>query len=99
MGAQTFIVYRTKGDLTAKQAFNDAREEAFYNYGHRGYTGTIAEKNSFKMLPVLEGKTAAQSAEEYVYNDHPAVSDKWGPAGCIDSTEDNKYYFFGWASA
>lgn len=48
MGAETFI-QSAKG-RTAEEAFRSAREDALHEYGHRGYTGSIAEKRSFKMI-------------------------------------------------
>lgn len=47
MGAdnfQTFALGKTPGI-----AFDRAVAEAQYQYGHGGYTGTIAEKNGFKL--------------------------------------------------
>ena len=97
MGAQEFVVSRKKTGQTASEAFSDARAGALYDYGHRGYTGSIAEKAAFKMLPVVEGKTAEESAWHYLDEDHLAIRDKWGPAGCIEA--EDKYVFFGLASA
>jgi hypothetical protein len=45
MGATDFLHYAT--GRTAEEAFEAAREEALYDYGHSGYTGTIAEKYEF----------------------------------------------------
>jgi len=42
MGAEVFY-NRVKG-TSASKAFNEERENACYEYGHGGYTGTIAEK-------------------------------------------------------
>lgn len=96
MGAQTFIHERTS-EKTAKDAFSAARQEAQYNYGHAGYTGTIAEKHDFIMLPNIDGKTPIQTIEHYLYEDKASpVDDKWGPAGCIKT--DDGFMFFGWAS-
>jgi hypothetical protein len=36
---------------TAQEAFRAAVEEAAYEHGHGGYTGTIAEKQDFVMIP------------------------------------------------
>ena len=48
---------------TAKEAFHRAVEQAQYEYGHGGYTGTIAEKCDFTVfdLPprVMAGKVVA----------------------------------------
>ncbi len=54
MGAEGFTTF-AKG-RTAKEAFEKAVTEAQYEYGHGGYTGTIAEKeHSFKMFPAPGG--------------------------------------------
>lgn len=48
MGAYDFITSGTsKG---AKQAFAAARAEACREFEHRGYTGTIAEKDDFALV-------------------------------------------------
>ena len=40
---------------TAQEAFNAAYEDAAYDYGHAGYTGTIAEKSGFTLFHLAEG--------------------------------------------
>jgi hypothetical protein len=94
MGSTTFIQERNS-EKTAAEAFRAAVEEARHNYGHAGYTGTIAEQNDFILLPPVEGKNAWDTAWHYLDND-PRVDDKWGPAGCIQT--DTGFVFFGWAS-
>jgi hypothetical protein len=102
MGAETFFS-RAKGQ-TAQAAFDAAKTQAEYDYGHRGYTGTIAEKDAFTNI----GKTetldeARQMADKLIDSADPRIDDKWGPAGCIE-TKDPKdgstmFLFFGWASS
>ena len=95
MGA---VVFMTVGEgATAKKAFDDLVYEARYNHGHGGYTGTIAEKNSFVMIPMPDGADAFKYAEQLIDDCDPRVDDKWGDAGCIHF-KDNLYLFFGWAS-
>lgn len=48
MGGCTF--YNEVEGKTAKAAFTRAVEDAQYESGHGGYTGTIAEKHSFVMI-------------------------------------------------
>jgi len=48
MGASEFITFATGKNANA--AFNDAISSAAYEAGHGGYTGTIAEKDSFTIL-------------------------------------------------
>lgn len=96
MGAQTFATV-AKGK-TAQKAFDHARDEAAWEHGHGGYTGTIAEKSNFVMIPAVEGEKPMDTAERLIDEGDPRVDDKWGPAGCIDCG-DGKYLFFGWASS
>jgi hypothetical protein len=99
MGAQTFS--QIASGKTAKEAFDNAVKEAQYDYGHAGYTGTIAEKDSFIMIPTPADLVGQENV--YVdYNDDnddwDKVNDKWGPAGCYD-LGNGRYCFFGWASS
>ena len=96
MGACEFSV-RSKGK-TANEAFKAAREEALYESGHGGYSGTIAEKNSFTLIPLPEGISAGDYAYKLIDEGDRRVDDKWGPAGCIKISE-GEYLFFGWASS
>ena len=96
MGAESFVTY-THGD-TAKEAFRVAVSEAQRDHGHSGYSGTIAEKNEFVMIDLPAGENPRDFAYALIDNDDSRISDKWGPAGCIDLGE-GKYLFFGWASS
>jgi hypothetical protein len=96
--------WNTGEGATAQEAFDKLVSEAKHSYGNRGYTGTIAEKSSFTVIPigspapdVTPEKHARQQAELLLDNDDPRVIDKWGPAGCIKVRE-GKYLFFGIAS-
>lgn len=96
MGAESFF-HRARG-ATAKEAFRNAVNQAAYNHGHSGYTGTIAEKSSFVMIAVPSGENPLGYAQELVYDGDPRVDNKWGPAGCIALGKD-EFLFFGWASS
>ena len=95
MGATTFMTH-AKGK-TAKEAFLAAREEACYERGHGGYTGTIAEKDRFTMIQVPGDAHPAEYAGKLIDDRDSRVDDKWGPAGCIQLSKD-EFLFFGWAS-
>jgi hypothetical protein len=103
MGADQFSVC-SKGK-TAAEAFSKAVEEARYEDGHGGYTGTIAEKNDFKMVTVPQGKDPMDYVDDCMEDDDHFCQDKWGPAGCVEvkpasKDQDQKIYcFFGWASS
>jgi hypothetical protein len=101
VGACTFSVRRH--GRTADEAFKSAVAEALHEYGHRGGTGTIAEKDGFRMIPCPAGQAPAALANQLIRAGDPRVDDKWGPAGCIDcgpvegATDTREYLFFGWA--
>lgn len=96
MGAEYFE-QKAKG-ATAKEAFNNAVEQAQYNYGHAGYTGTIAEKHDFKMLNWPADIDLREFIESDEVQNSKLVNDKWGPAACI-KVADGEYVFLGWASS
>jgi len=96
MGAEQFIG-KAEGD-TAENAFRAAVEKAQYDYGHRGYSGSIAEKESFVEIELPEGEEAEEYADTLLSDGDDRVDDKWGPAGCL-KMEEGKFLFFGWASS
>lgn len=96
MGAATF--YTESSGKTANEAFTNAVNNAAYESGHGGYTGTIAEKDSFTLIEIPEGKEPMQYVEDLIDEADERIDDKWGPAGCIQ-LEDGLYLFFGWASS
>lgn len=97
MGAEQFT-HTAKGK-TAREAFYAAREKALYNHGHSGYTGTIAEKTDFDIIPVPAGIDPIDYAETLLRENDPRIDDKWGPAGCVKLNEPDTWLFFGWASS
>ena len=77
------------------------------DYGHAGYTGTIAEKSEYCVIKECEKgvsmKEAAQKVNEMLSAADTRIDDKWGPAGAIrvidpDHKQDG-WLFFGWASS
>jgi hypothetical protein len=103
MGAQTFTAFAE--GKTAKEAFSRVVDQAQYDYGHSGYTGTIAEKTSFVIIQDCQTREDAYAkARELMDDDDDRISDKWGPAGAIRIPKTKKdasagYLFFGWASS
>ena len=97
MGADSFMT-RAVGK-TAQKAFAAAKEQAYFDHGHAGYTGTIAEKNSFTLIATVGTEKEAQKmAQELMDADDPRIDDKWGPAGCIGLATEG-FIFFGYASS
>lgn len=90
MGGTNFGCYAE--GKTPEEAKQKAVQQAEYDYGHSGYTGTIAEKGCCKLrefeLEPGQLKQMQQSANplwvelEAVISsrellDHPAIEDKW----------------------
>jgi len=96
MGAEVFF-NRSSGE-NAEEAFNKAVEQACYDFGHSGYTGTIAEKDSYVLIRLPAGSDPTQYADELLDACDERVNDKWGPAGMFD-LGDGEYFFFGVASS
>jgi hypothetical protein len=68
MGAANFET--VSSGKTAKEAFSRAVERAQYEYGHGGYSGTIAEKggDGYSLLRRPEGHAKAQTLIGMVWN-------------------------------
>ncbi|MEU7863935.1 hypothetical protein [Nonomuraea sp. NPDC049141] len=79
LGATPFTTGPQQG-ATAEGAFDAAVEQARYDYGRRGYTGTIAEKDDFVIVasePMTETEATAL-ADQLLRTDDPRIVDKWG---------------------
>lgn len=96
MGAEVFYV-SAKG-ANKHEAFNTAVSEAYWQHGHDGYTGTIAEKGEFVMIALPEGEDPYDYAMKLIDAEDRRIDDKWGPAGCFD-LGNGEFVFFGWASS
>jgi hypothetical protein len=98
MGAQDFE--QTAKGKTAQEAFENAVDVAIIENGTRGYTGTLAEKASFKIEVTPVGTDPREYIETCMYfdADHWSMNDKWGPA-CAVQTGPDEWTFFGTASA
>lgn len=110
MGAQPFIV-QAEGE-TMFDALRNAADYAKHQYGHAGYTGTIAEKDTVVEiecgdvpLPTLD--QAVEHANRLIDEGDERIEDKWGPAGAIGvwrNDDTNRpvragWVLFGWASS
>ena len=75
MGANTFYIV-TKGK-NAAEAFRKAADDARYEHGHGGYTGTIAEKYEFVMMSSnpIEYEIASEMALKFIDERDPRVDD------------------------
>jgi len=100
MGARPF--YETIMATSAEEAFATARANALEEHGDGGYSGSIAEKDCFVMIPMpalpeWERITPREYAELLIEAYDARIADKWGPAGCIE-VRPGEYLFFGWSS-
>ncbi|MEV6840276.1 hypothetical protein AB0N07_13700 [Streptomyces sp. NPDC051172] len=101
MGSVDFYTTATGTDIEA--AFNAAREQARWEYGASGFTGTIAEKDGVTLLdePKRSEQDAVVRAKQLLDGDDPRVSAKYGPAGALPVTTDDEtdgWLFFGLAA-
>ena len=83
MGAEAFTTYAEGADVAA--AFRAAVEQAQYDYGHAGYTGSVAEKDEYIVIdsPPLSENDAEALADKLIRDNDERICDKWGPAGAI----------------
>jgi len=99
MGGQEFYEMATGASMG--EAFTKAFDQAQWEYGHGGYTGSIAEKPGAHLLQreeLPDEKAAMVVAEKMLRGDDPIANDKWGPAACL-SIQGGKWLFFGVASS
>lgn len=100
MGAQTFRV--NVFGKTAQAAYDEAVRQAHYEYGHAGYTGTIAEKEGFVVIEapggdaeafvdaVESGMDETRFAGAVFARAAKIHDDKWGAALCVPTGKKNK---------
>lgn len=98
MAADEFVT--TAEGATAREAFRNAVEDAQYAHGHSGHTGTIAEKDEYKMVlyEIINPEAAEALAYDFILDENHFTYDKWGPAGCIQ-VGPTTWMFFGTASS
>jgi hypothetical protein len=110
MGAEIFY-NRSKG-TSARDAFKQEVENASYEDGHGGYTGTIAEKSGYtmsskpkdidadewiEMVEDIDFDDKNQKHYKALKEDYNTYDDKWGDALCIPT--DDGFIFCGCASS
>lgn len=103
MSGEWFVTI-SEGD-SVEEAFRKAVKDAQYWHGHRGYTGTIAEKDSYNVIfePRLnfDNMTDREIMDHFwgeQWLDNDKVSQKWGPCGAV-KIRPNRWIFFGCASS
>ena len=106
MGATNFETFQPGAFVDA--AFQEAQHHARYEYGHGGYTGTIAEKEGYRIINEegMPHQKALSLARQLVEQRDSRIDDKWGPAGALrvkQRASKNRprldgWLFFGWAS-
>lgn len=108
MGAEQFVTYAKGSNM--QDAFHSAHEEAAWEHGHGGYTGTIAEKpgayRTPREVPRFEAtREGLNAANTWAWDDlNEYDNDKWGeclalPVYKVGSDEVEGWYFYGWASS
>lgn len=97
MGARDFSSFAD--GATPSKAFEAAKAEARVKYGER-YTGSVAEKGSFKTVPTPpaiagDEQEVLRHAFSLIAEDDD-LDDKYGPAGCMQ-VRPGRWLFFGMA--
>jgi hypothetical protein len=110
MGASSF--YKKVKGTDARNTFKELREDAQYESGHGGYSGTIAEKHSYTMskkptdidvdiwwdlVDEFDEDDKTQPYYRELKHDSDIYQDKWGPALCIPT--EGGFVFCGYASS
>src|SRR3990172_3125943 len=99
MGACDFSVFKKGAD--ASKAFRSAVDDARYEDGHGGYSGTIAEKSSFQ---IIQHAPVTMEEARKIVDAKICDNDKWGPAFALpvkkkEGSEIEGWVFFGFASS
>lgn len=83
MGGTTFSQYQP--GLEVRAAFTEAHDLARYEHGNAGYTGSLAEKDSYNVITrePMSRSEADRLADRLINDSDPRIDDKWGPAGAI----------------
>lgn len=90
MGATSFVEVM-QGYDSPTDAYQEARYQGIYEYGHNPYNGTISTTEGYQYLGEIPEKDVEEFIEKNIDN-----FNKWGLCGCVKS--DDKYIFFGWAA-
>lgn len=91
MGANEIVLEYSGKNM--KEAFNNAQEDAIYEYGHDPYNGTISTCTLTKN--VTSAYNQAEDKQAFI-NDHLEKVDKWEAHGI--KLGNGKYMFIGMAS-
>lgn len=99
MGAHNFHV-DAYGE-TADEAYREAVDEAWYDYGHDPYNGTISTTDGFVLIPLKEGETIDDWSFRVIDDDRVQ---KRGDCACTADPDEpvengrSLWHFAGWAA-
>ena len=90
MGATIFVtMYGNASRESVRDAFTEAQAQARYEYGHNGYTGTIAEVSDYKQF-------SAPADIDQIIDDPRSGVDR-DTCGYFIDPDNGAYVFFGLA--
>lgn len=81
MSASFFSTITRKSDPA--EAFEAAVAEAFWAQPPGGYTGTVADKESYVIMQTAPLRATDAQVRARELDEDPRIEDKWGPAGAI----------------
>ena len=83
MGCEfNFEKLTAQNEADARTEVEGLQASALYDYGHAGYTGTLAEIDGI-VIDDIKGLCNADEVEEYI----GSIAEKWGPAIIVRSSE------------
>ena len=100
MGAHNF--HDQQYGATADEAYREAVESAFYEYGHDPYNGTISTTSGFTLIPLNEGETIEEWADRVIEDERVL---KWQDCACVKDPAEKEshgrwvWHFAGWAAS
>jgi len=80
----------TINDRTIKDEVEKLIDQARYDYGNSGYTGSIAEADGVRLRLNIAFEIEAPRDWDAEYDFTEAVADKWGPAVVCRATQDDE---------
>jgi hypothetical protein len=83
MGAQDFA-NEYRGTATIEEAYATLVDQALWDHGHAGYTGTIGESRGFVLDPGVKAPMTSEDAYKRAHDwEREDGPEKWGPAWAI----------------
>lgn len=95
MGATSFLHIVKTTD--PQQGYVDLVKEAYYEYGHDSYNGTIS--TTTKCVEHFQHFNSDAEVQDWLNGDEPwSITEKWGACKFVRLPDSDKIAYFGWAA-